>query len=634
MYQRYDREQSPVQVRLKPGSEQSGKGEPTCISVAPLLSLQDLCLLKVINDLDSYPVELLSSLPHWLRYRLLNNLPVLDLCRLDHTPLARGVDIDKLWTARVKNEPKMPPFLHVGRDPYIKRPAFIKNLFQMNIYQINNSVKENETAVLKKDMEAAFQGLYDEKKFTNDKEEYLVKLAVHALSCSDIRNVAHRLVALRGPSLSQQLGIAEQNVWETQATSMAVLAVKGPRISRRGPRSVDIFVTPHRLLPICENAESIEILSLLTHTCKIRPTSVCLDVDLISHSFLKIIQTEKIITDNNLGVSSERVNCLSIMKSLLEDVVILRVESQKYPRIAGPMIALIEAAVGNGKLKSLFCSIPNLCKELVQPFSNLFLMKNIQILHLDLDDFSPQAVMELFQGFMTTPCEVAQKLVINFSACTQQPPSLTKQQIATLNLGPATVSECAVHHKTIQSDAQDSILFFLLLLPCVRLTELELHPTLGDEVSYFHLCACHPELHVKKLKLHMYNYNWNNKHERLDTTIANDLQALLSKPTLQELLLSGNWSHYYEAKKGLIQGLQQQQMKPELQLKTVTLKMSGYSNKEMQTFLEVIVAFPKDRQLRVYKEVYRCIKGRGKTNYIYTYDTIYSSEGGLVTRKE
>ena len=63
------------------------------------LSLQDLCLVVVINDLDSYPVELLASLPHWLRYHLLNNLPVLDLCRLDHTPIARGINVDEIWTS-------------------------------------------------------------------------------------------------------------------------------------------------------------------------------------------------------------------------------------------------------------------------------------------------------------------------------------------------------------------------------------------------------------------------------------------------------------------------------------------------------------------------------------------------------
>ena len=546
MYRRYDRETSPLQVRVKPASEQSRRGRPTCISVAPPLSLQDLCLLEVINDLDSYPVELLSSLPHWLRYRLLNNLPVLDLCRLDHTPLARGVNIDKLWTARVESEPTI-NLSFLSYKTNIKRPDFVKNLFQMNVYK-NNSPKEDERiATLRKEMEMAFQGLYDKKKFTNDKEEYLMKLTAYALSCSDIRKVAYRLVALLGSPLSERLGISEQNVWETQATSMAVLAVQRPKISCRGPRPVDIFVTPYRLLPICENTESAKLLSLLTHTCKIRPTSVCLDVDLVSQSFLEIFQTDKLIMDNSLAVSTERVSCFSIMKCLLQDVVILRVESQKYHCIAGPMIALIEAAMGNGKLKSLFCSIPNLYMEIDQLVSNLFLTKSFRMFHLELDDFSEQAMIKLFQAFMTSPCEAAQKLVINSSPCKRPPSRLAKQQIATLNLGPATVPECAIHHKTIQTDSHDPLLLFLLLLPSVQLTELELHPTLDDGVSYFHLCACHPDLHIKKLKLHMYKCNWKYSHKQLDTTIANDLQILLSKPTLQELLLTGNWNYYSEA---------------------------------------------------------------------------------------
>ena len=85
------------------------------------LSLQDLCLLKVINDLDSYPVELLSSLPHWVRYRLLNNLPVLDLCRLEHTRVARGVNAEEIWGSLAvptifydENEPNIPAY--VKRD--------------------------------------------------------------------------------------------------------------------------------------------------------------------------------------------------------------------------------------------------------------------------------------------------------------------------------------------------------------------------------------------------------------------------------------------------------------------------------------------------------------------------------------
>ena len=64
--------------------------------------LQDLCLLVVINELDCYPTELLASLPYWLRYRVLSNVPALDLARLEHTPVASGVDTDEIWKSRVK----------------------------------------------------------------------------------------------------------------------------------------------------------------------------------------------------------------------------------------------------------------------------------------------------------------------------------------------------------------------------------------------------------------------------------------------------------------------------------------------------------------------------------------------------
>ena len=617
MYRSYDRKQSPAQVRSESGSKQSSDQHAS--NIAPPLSLQNLCLLEVINDLDSYPVELISSLPHWLRHRLLNNLPVLDLCRLDHTPVARGVDIDKIWTARVKNEPKIESsFLSKETHSDIRRLASIKSLFQMTVYQnCYYGLKENEDiARIAANKEMAFHGLREKKKFINDKEEYLMKLTAHALSCLDVREIAYRLAALRGSTLLRQLGITEENVWETQATPMTVLAMKRPRTTYmyRGP--VDIFVTPSRLLPICETAELTELLYLLTHMCKIRPTSVCLDVDLISYTFQKYIEKNKII-----------------MKSLLEDVVILRVKSQKSPHITGPMIALIEAVTGNGKLKSLLCSIPNQYMEAVQSyFSDLFVTKTFHMLHLELDDFSPQAMIKLLQAFMTSPCEAAQKLVIISLPRVRPPLTNLKQQITSSSLGSATVPECAVHHKTIQTNTQDHILLLLLLLPCVRLAELELHPTLDNKVSFFHLCACHPDLHSEKLKLNMYKLPWSNSHKLLDMTIANDLQTLLNKPTLQELHLTGNWSSRYEAKQGLIRGLQQQQLKPELQLKSITLNMLGYSDEDMRTLLEVIVSFPEDSRPRVYREEV-FMDAAKKLSTDYTYDAAYIFQDGLVSRK-
>lgn len=44
----------------------------------------------------------------------------------------------------------------------------------------------------------------------------------------------------------------------------------------------------------------------------------------------------------------------------------------------------------------------------------------------------------------------------------------------------------------------------------------------------------------------------------LDTMIANDVQTLLSKPALQEVILIGDWEGRWDEKVGLIQGLVQQ----------------------------------------------------------------------------
>ena len=61
------------------------------------LSLEDSCLPLLINNLEHYSLELLALLPLRLSYRLLTNLPVLDLCQLERTSVAVGVDLESIW---------------------------------------------------------------------------------------------------------------------------------------------------------------------------------------------------------------------------------------------------------------------------------------------------------------------------------------------------------------------------------------------------------------------------------------------------------------------------------------------------------------------------------------------------------
>ena len=593
------------------------------------LSLQDLCLLCVINSVDSYPVELLATLPHWLRNQLLHCLPVLDLCHLDHTPIARGVDTNKIWTARLESEPKKMFAVH-RQAPTPARPIFIESLFQVTVYKSNtNDEKEPRIVTLKKEMEAAFPFHYFKPKLVNNKEKYLMALTADALSCAGTA-VAHKLVSLHGTLVSKQLGITEKSIWKKQATSLAVSSSKHTRAGTSLlVRLSDTFLTPHRLLPICESADSIELFSLLIHTCKIRPTSVCLDVDKLSHPILKNLQAEKIIIDNGLPATHEQASCLSIMKCLMENVTVLRIESMKYLHITGPMITIMEAAAANGKLKSVFCAIPTLYMEVIQPFSNLFLTNHFYRLHLDIDGYSPQAMIKLLQAFMTVPCELNQKLVISTPSNTLQAPFLTKQQLATLSMGSASVPECALYHKILQTGPQNHTLQYLLLLPCIRLNELELNCS-RNMIPYFHLCACHPNLYIKKLVLNLVKSVLVDKNELLKATIENDLIVLLSKPHLRDVEITGCWNGLNEAKQGILQGLQRQrQSVADLQLRSLTLDMIGYSNEDMLALLKVIDSFPQHYRLKVYQGK-KFVKESKRVEM--TYHTIYTFQKRNVSR--
>ena len=61
------------------------------------LSLEDSCLAWLVNDFENYSLESLDLLPLRLHYRLLANLPVLDLCQLERTSVALGVDLESIW---------------------------------------------------------------------------------------------------------------------------------------------------------------------------------------------------------------------------------------------------------------------------------------------------------------------------------------------------------------------------------------------------------------------------------------------------------------------------------------------------------------------------------------------------------
>ena len=60
-------------------------------------ALQNLCLFKVVQELEYYPPEFLVCLPPTLRRLLLVHLPVIDVCQLANTCVFDGINTETIW---------------------------------------------------------------------------------------------------------------------------------------------------------------------------------------------------------------------------------------------------------------------------------------------------------------------------------------------------------------------------------------------------------------------------------------------------------------------------------------------------------------------------------------------------------
>ena len=271
-------------------SGSTGESRSALLESCLPLPLQDLCLLEVINDVDSYPVELLSSLPHWLRYRLLNNLPVLDLCRLEGSSIARGIDKNELWNSRWER-PRIP-------HPLYQPP--ISNGIRSDLhYRIKD-------AGLLQDLDprlvAAFQHLSNKDKI-DAKQKYLLQVASDVLDSTEFETdvqaltivPADWLISMKGDRLLQDLTEAKHNPHQARSRIAYINTSSIPRQAGGSARDYsdtykfvwrsqttalaryeqdDVRLAPHRLVPIRERSDPLELLSLLVHECGLQSLSV------------------------------------------------------------------------------------------------------------------------------------------------------------------------------------------------------------------------------------------------------------------------------------------------------------------------------------------------------------------------
>jgi hypothetical protein len=347
----------------------SEEGENVCLNIQSCLPLrlQDICLAALVNQLDDHPLQTLVLLPRHLRYRLLANIPNIDLCRLDQTAVAEGIDAREIW----KSKRSTIVLLSTGRTSK-NRNNFMsrKDLFMTNhgfllTGRVNDDVSDVEQEVL-----AATEHRLP-------KEQYLLSTTLNILSNMDdylycdhpFSKEAGLLVSVPGHTFLQDaihipgvMKLKEQcetsdesdyetdseelsttfysyfKLWKTQATPLAKFKIYDDRHDR-----VITQLVPHRLLPIYKSNDLFQLLETTVIQCGLQPKNLCLSVSMLEEAHMHLVEHYS---------SQGKINDYKLLlKSLLEKIVILvltemssAIDSLRY---------IIEAIVGRGTSSAL-----------------------------------------------------------------------------------------------------------------------------------------------------------------------------------------------------------------------------------------------------------------------------------------
>ena len=602
--------------------------DETCCPL-PLL-LQDLCLLVVVNDVNSYPVELLSSLPRWLRSRLLAALPALQLFGLESSPIAEGIDVDELWKARVNGSTvtritshtpqaiqKMPGFqLEIGNIS-----GMLSSHFSLSYYVFSGPAMNNLANEIKSTIKVV-----TETENCSAMKAYLLEIASNILSihCFDLKALCHKLISIHGDVLLSSLqsgslhqpcenSLCSQGVWNKQATALATRTT----VHRPRGRASNVQLTPHDLVRFYDNCDPTELLSMLFKQENLQPSSASVHIEAISESILNGLCAEQLSHDCGGRLPSDEVKYMSIMNHFLTKVVILRLKCDRYRNI-GVMLNMVNAATIDGqhsKLKHLLCTLPDMFMDIVQPFSKLFTLQNFYQLTLEVDAVYPLALSKLLQAFMTAPCTQTQKLVIFSKKELQFPTPLKVSQLASLTMAPDTPPPCSVQHKTLEFSSQKEFtnaLYLILQFPRIRLKELAL-VNLSVYHQYLHFCAMHPDLQTTKLVI---NLRWIPKNFDFLATTETDLISLIKMPLLEELCVTGAWGKFSEVKRGVSLGLQGRSKSDLPPLRKLALELESaelYEKHDIQTLCDSLFSLAELEKLTI-------VFGKGFVDLVQQHD--------------
>ena len=569
-------------------------------------------------------------MPLWLRNRLLNNLPVLDLCQLEKSPVSRNVDVNAIWDMRVKTEKvkswKPNWYPRCGNEAYTWHMMYkmIESDFQVDVGLLKSRPYGHYDPG--EDIKSAIQGINES---SQPKQLYLFEIMSEILSTSslvDHKRVIHKMISIQGDLILSNLlsdksgSITEynQSVWTQQAIPLAVQKCAAlPHYKIRSGFSFEeyseypgiIHLTPQRLLSMADGQDRLQLLSFLARDPNLQPSSVSVPISLISESILPKLNVEKFAS---VPFPTDKAPYSSFLSHLLRKVVILRLQCDKYADV-GILVRMIKAATADGDgslLKHLFCVIPDVYIDVVQPFLSLYSLKNFCQLTIMIEpdhEVNTVNVDELLQGFMTIPCLSTQKLII----CSRQgicPLDTQFEYFRNLKcptcegskLGKSVlVPSCATEHKLLRfipamKSASTSALSLLLRAPVIRLKEIAL-VLFPQCYEHLHSLSTHPDIQVQKLIIDI------DLASSVDAVIIQaDIVSLLTMHSLRKICIYGTSSNTTKLNDGLVQGLRQRTQSGLPPLTKIELRSAEkYKKQNFKILCDTIFSLPQLENLKV-----------------------------------
>ena len=517
------------------------------------LSLEDCCLAWLVSDLEHYPPELLALLPLRLRHRLLANVPVLDLCRLEYTSAAEVVDLESIW------ELKCSSCCEEGAT-IMEKAAYLNYIDLSSLSWRERYLPTVANIVLNNSLEAYDLFLCHR---TYNGPIYFYHSNYYTV-------VVDWLISLRGYQFLNEGGDLQSSYdWQNLASSFLFFEAEGGnRYDRLTPLRYAHYKSGRS-----KRLSDEKLIALILRNCRFKPKCVLVSplVDTVSALLLRskpcdilkeflneVEEVQFYVWDKFPNLPVVLFQSMSNGTSPCKLRTLQVVYCDMYPRrrwfskrrlekFQKSMIRIITDVIKQQ------CSVRNFYLDFSYPRGGVFasgeftafvaaltsLVARPQFRTLDVRNFPApaSAVMDILFAFLVSPCSHQQTLML---------PRLTMQPslpIATpCPAGAMEVPDSGVEYKTLYLQQQvpyeksySQICKTLFAFPKIRLRFLEVDclQTIDNHyVNTIHMAAQHPDIQVKKLSIRL-----ACAIEKVLPTLRDDMRALLQIPTLTSLSL-------------------------------------------------------------------------------------------------